>query len=116
MLYSLLIEAQQVRQVNVPLAGDKANEGDMKDALKLATKYAGFASIESDVLSGLENLELARVAVISAAEHMKSPDQEVVLEALSLVKQFMHQQRDAARSEIQKIRGVLSGELESYDD
>ena len=88
----------------------------MKDALKLATKYAGFASIESDVLSGLENLELARVAVISAAEHMKSSDQEAVLEALSLVKRFMHQQRDAARSEIQKIRGVLSGELESYDE
>lgn len=88
----------------------------MKDALKLATKYAGFASIESDLLSGLENLELARTAVISAAEHMKSPEQEVVLEALSLIKRFMHQQRDSSRSEIQKIRGVLSGELESYDD
>lgn len=88
----------------------------MKDALKLATTYAGFASIESEVLSGLENLELARAAVTAAAEHMKSADQEVVLEALSLVKRFMHQQRDAARSEIQKIRGVLSGELESYND
>lgn len=116
MLYSLLIEAQQVRQVNVPLAGDKANEGEMKDALKIATKYAGFASIESEVLSGLENLELARAAVTAAAEHMKSADQEVVLEALSLVKRFMNQQRDAARSELQKIRGVLSGELESYND
>jgi len=47
---------------------------------------------------------------------MKSPEQEAVMEALSLVKRFMHQQRDASRSEIQKIRGVLSGDLESYDD
>lgn len=88
----------------------------MKDALKLATKYAGFASIETELLSGLENLELVRSTVISAAEHMKSQDQENVLEALSLVKRFMHQQRDASRSEIQKIRGVLTGDLESYDD
>mgnify|MGYP006981104654 CR=1 FL=1 len=96
--------------------GDKGKEGYMTDALTLATKYAGFAHIETELLSGLENLELARVAVISAAEHMKSPEQEAVMEALSLVKRFMHQQRDASRSEIQKIRGVLSGDLESYDD
>ena len=85
----------------------------MKDPLRLATKYAGFASIEAELLSGLENLELVRSAVMSAIENMNYQDKDT---ALSLVKRFMHQQRDISRSEIQKIRGVLSGELESYDD
>ncbi|POT55113.1 hypothetical protein C3432_22700 [Citrobacter amalonaticus] len=88
----------------------------MKDPLRLAKKYAGFASIEAELLSGLENLELVRSAVMSAIENMNYQDKDTVLEALSLVKRFMHQQRDISRSEIQKIRGVLSGELESYDD
>lgn len=88
----------------------------MKDPLRLATKYAGLASIETELLSGLENLELVRSAVMSAIENMNYQDKDTVLEALSLVKRFMHQQRDLSRSEIQKIRGVLSRELESYDD
>jgi hypothetical protein len=87
----------------------------MVDALKLATKYAGFASIEQEILSGLSNLELARQALISARDHTKSESEEA-LEALSFVKGYLHQQRDAVRSEIQKIRGVLSGDMESYDD
>lgn len=88
----------------------------MRDTLKLATKYAGFASLEAELLSGLENLELVRSAVVSAVDNQDCEDKDTVLEALSLVKRFMHQQRDVSRSEIQKIRGVLSGELESYDD
>lgn len=88
----------------------------MKDTLKLATKYAGFTSIETELLAGLENLEIVRSAVVSAVDNLDCQDKEIVLEALSLVKRFMHQQRDVSRSEIQKIRGVLSGELESYDD
>lgn len=82
----------------------------MADPLTLATKYAGFASIESEILSGLSNLELAREAVISARDHMKTDCTEV-LEAMSLIKRHLHEQRDAVRSEIQKIRGVLSGEI-----
>lgn len=88
----------------------------MKDTLKLATKYAGFTSIETELLAGLENLEIVRSAVVSTVDNLDCQDKEIVLEALSLVKRFMHQQRDVSRSEIQKIRGVLSGELESYDD
>jgi len=87
----------------------------MVDALKLATKYAGYASIESEILCGLSNLELTREALISTRDHMKTDSTEA-LEALSLVKRYLHQQRDIIRSEIQKIRGVLSGDLESYDD
>lgn len=72
----------------------------MVNALKLATKYAGFASIEQEILSGLSNLELAREALVSTQNHMNTDSSEA-LEALSLVKQYLHAQRDAVRSEIQ---------------
>lgn len=87
----------------------------MVNSLKLATKYAGFASIEQEILSGLSNLEITRDALVSTQNHMKTDSTEA-LEALSLVKHYLHEQRDAVRSEIQKIRGVLSGDLEACDD
>lgn len=87
----------------------------MVDTLKLATKYAGFAGIEQEVLSGISSLERVRKSLINIEYHMGT-DGFKFLEALSLVKCHLHEQRDTVRSEIQKIRGVLSGELESYDD
>ena len=83
----------------------------MTEALTLATKYAGFATIGADMLTAADNLDLVRNAVISSRDHLKNDTEaEAVLEALSLVKSYLESTRDTTRSEMNKIRGQLAGE------
>jgi len=83
----------------------------MTEALTLATKYAGFATIGADMLTAADNLDLVRNAVISSRDHLKNDTEaEAVLKALSLVKSYLESTRDTTRSEMNKIRGQLAGE------
>lgn len=77
-----------------------------KEALRLATRYAGYTSIQTQVVDGLENLALARDAALAAAEHMKMDCTELEA-ALDLIKKVMDEQVKATRKEINFIRVEL---------
>lgn len=65
MLYSLLNQAQQVRQVNVPLAGDKANEVEMKYFV------ASHGEHQELVVVKAKSMFVARALLNDDCEHLK---------------------------------------------
>lgn len=77
-------------------------------ALQLATKYAGFSAVESQILTALESLDIVRGAVRDTCSHLNNDSDDTALEALSAVKRYLESSRDTTRSEIAKLRHQLA--------
>lgn len=73
------------------------------EALKLATKYAGFASVKDSIQETQEKVSVLECALIDISSHMES-DNEEALKAIKYLKGFLAKQLTVAQTNVAHLR------------